>query len=70
MDYKTQNHIYFAFLYRIISLLNANVNRFEFDEAGTPHIETPVLRLFIIVAAEQIRDAACDIVHLSLALNE
>ena len=34
-------------------------------QAGAPDIGTPALRLFI-TAAEQVGEAACDIVHFSL----
>ena len=37
--------------------------------AGAPDIGTPALRLFIIAAAEQIRETACDIVHFSLFIR-
>ena len=69
MDRKTQNHMVFAFLYKIISPHSAKVNRFEFDEAGTPSIGTPALRLFFIAAAKQIREAACDTVHFCLFIR-
>ena len=34
--------------------------------AGAPYSGTPALRLSFIAVAEQIREAACDIVHFSL----
>ena len=69
MDRKTQNHMVFAFLYKIISPRSTNVNRFEFDEAGAPNIGAPALSLFFIAVVEQVGEAACDIVHFSLFIR-
>jgi len=43
---------------RIIPHISANVNRFEFDEAGAPDTGTPALCLFFITAAKQVSEAA------------
>jgi hypothetical protein len=37
--------------------------------AGAPYSGTPALRLSFIAVAEQIREAACDIVHFSLFIR-